>query len=99
MSRDTDTRAFTVLSRAYCHLCHELFAALEPLAGRYGWSIEVIDIDRFPELEARWGERVPVLLAGDTELCHYHLDENAVHAWCQAALNYPQVVQGNKDFP
>jgi thioredoxin reductase (NADPH) len=80
-----DTRTFTILSREYCHLCHELLAALEPIASQYGWSIEIIDIDCFPELEARWDELVPVLLAGDIELCHYHLDENAVYAWCQAA--------------
>ena len=34
-----------------------------------------------PELEARWGEWVPVLLHGEHELCHYHLDEAAVRAY------------------
>ena len=35
---------------------------------------------RSPELEAEWGEKVPVVLDGDVELCHYFLDEAAVRA-------------------
>jgi thioredoxin reductase (NADPH) len=43
----------------------------------------VLDVDAFPELEAEWGEKVPVVLAGDLELCHYFLDEAAVRAHFQ----------------
>ena len=57
-------------------------AALRPLAARYRAALTVIDIDAHPELEARYGERVPVLLAGaadsGVELCHYVLDTDAV---------------------
>ncbi|WP_408003459.1 glutaredoxin family protein [Pseudothauera nasutitermitis] len=75
-------REFTVMSREWCHLCHDLVAQLEPIAAEYGWSVKVVDVDQHPELEARWDELVPVLLAGDVELCHYHLDELAVRAHC-----------------
>lgn len=75
---------FTVLGRAWCHLCDELVDALQPLAIELGWSIEVIDVDQHPELEERWGEYVPVLLHGNIELCHYHLDVPAVRAHCAA---------------
>ncbi|MDR1227621.1 MAG: glutaredoxin family protein [Azoarcus sp.] len=77
-------RIFTVLSRQWCHLCHELIAALEPLAVRHGWRIEVVDVDEAPDLEARWNERVPVLLAGEREICHHRLDTEAVVAFCKA---------------
>ena len=43
---------------------------------------QVLDVDEHPALEARWGEWVPVLLHGDHELCHYHLDEAVVRAYC-----------------
>lgn len=76
------TREFTVLSREWCHLCHELVDALTPLAAELGWTVRVVDVDAHPELEARWDELVPVLLHGDTELCHYHLDVAAVRAYC-----------------
>ena len=76
------TKRFTVLSREWCHLCHDLVAALQPIATEYGWEVEVIDVDQHPELEARCDELVPVLLHGEHELCHYHLDEAAVRAYC-----------------
>ncbi|MPN44268.1 hypothetical protein SDC9_191830 [bioreactor metagenome] len=73
---------FTVLSREWCHLCHDLVAALEPIARELGWEIAVIDVDQHPELEQKWDELVPVLLHGEVELCHYHLDERAVRNHC-----------------
>lgn len=78
----SEKRVFTVMSRAWCHLCQDLVDQLEPIATEYGWEIEVLDVDQDPVLEARWDEWVPVLLAGDNKLCHYHLDEAAVRAYC-----------------
>lgn len=82
-------RHLTVLSREWCHLCHDLLDALAPLREELGLSVEVIDVDAFPELEARWSERVPVVLAGDTEICHYHLDEAALRAHFAALQGGP----------
>lgn len=65
----------TLMSRGYCHLCHDMEVALEPLVTEYGATITVLDVDSDPQLEARYDELVPVLLHGDTELCHYFLDE------------------------
>lgn len=38
------------------------------------YALDVIDIDLHPALEATWGDKVPVLLDGDVEICHYFLD-------------------------
>jgi thiol-disulfide isomerase/thioredoxin len=65
----------TLMSRGYCHLCHDMAVALEPLAAEYGATVTVLDVDSDPLLEARYDELVPVLLHGETELCHYFLDE------------------------
>jgi hypothetical protein len=51
-----------------------MIAALQAMQGRYPFAIEVIDVDSRPELEEKWGEKVPVLLDGERELCHYALD-------------------------
>lgn len=75
-------RELTVMSREWCHLCHDLVDRLLPLAAELGWAVRVLDVDADPVLEARWDELVPVVLAGDTELCHYHLDEAAIRAYC-----------------
>jgi len=71
----------TLLSRAYCHLCDEMRQALQPLLAAHAVALDVIDVDAHGDLEARWGDKIPVLLAGTRELCHYRLDRGAVTAW------------------
>ncbi len=65
----------TLLSRSYCHLCQEMGVALAPLAEEFGASVTVLDVDSEPQVEARYDELVPVLLHGESEICHYFLDE------------------------
>ncbi len=62
-------------------------AAVAPLASRFGWQIHEIDIDADAALEKRWSDRVPVLLAGDRELCHYWIDETSVTAFLSAGAH------------
>ncbi len=69
-----------MLSREWCHLCHDLLDALAPLQRELGLTVTVIDVDAEPSLEEIWSEKVPVVLAGEVELCHYFLDEAAVRA-------------------
>lgn len=66
-----------VLSRSYCHLCDDMIAALEAFQGRnqVEFNIEVIDVDADAALESKYGDKVPVLLHGESEICHYFLDE------------------------
>ena len=71
----------TLMSRGYCHLCHDMEAALVPLADEFGVTVTVLDVDADPVLEARYDELVPVLLHGETELCHYFLDEAKVREY------------------
>lgn len=70
----------TLLSREYCHLCEEMLAALRQFQGRYDFDVDVVDVDRDAALGDRWGDKVPVLLDGDRELCHYHIDYDVVDA-------------------
>ena len=76
---------FTLYERVYCHLCHEMERALLALLNELGqgknFTIDAIDVDQDESLENLYGERVPVLFAGDRELCHYHLDTAAVRAY------------------
>lgn len=65
----------TLISRSYCHLCHDMEVALVPLLEEFGATVKVLDVDADPVLESRYDELVPVLLHGDVELCHYFLDE------------------------
>ena len=74
----TEPIRLTLLGRIYCHLCHDMEAALAPLADEFGAEVEVLDVDEDPMLEERWGELVPVLLHEGKEICHYFLDAQAV---------------------
>ncbi len=76
----------TLVSRRYCHLCHEMELALLPLAAEFGVDVDVVDVDADPELEALYDELVPVLLHRGTELCHYFLDVAKVRA-CLSRVN------------
>ena len=76
----------TVLSREYCHLCHDMIEALrsaqaQSSLGATSFDFQVIDVDADPALEEKYGELVPVLLAGEREICHYHLDRTALDAY------------------
>jgi hypothetical protein len=68
----------TLLVRAYCHLCDEMRHALQPLAAQAGIAVAEVDVDTDAALEARWGDAVPVLLAGERELARYRLDRGAL---------------------
>jgi hypothetical protein len=66
--------------REYCSLCvvmrEQLLAEADPR-----FTLRWIDIDDIDELEERYGELVPVLTdTNDVEICHYHLDRNALDA-------------------
>ncbi len=74
MATNEPRLTLTLLSRTYCHLCHDLEAALAPIAAEFGVGVEVLDVDADDALDEKWGELVPVLLHGETELCHYFLD-------------------------
>ena len=57
-----------------------MISALRTLQGRFSFDIQVVDVDNHPEVEAKWGDKVPVLLDGELEICHYFLDAEAVDA-------------------
>lgn len=70
----------TLYSRAECHLCDEMRAVLEGYLGRFSLDLELVDIDRDPELRHLHGARVPVLSLDGEEICHWFLDEPALLA-------------------
>ena len=75
---DSSAPALTLYSRTWCHLCDDMLSGLQSLQSGHPFELMVIDVDSDPALEKRFGEWVPVLMHGDRELCHYHLDSAAV---------------------
>ncbi len=76
--------AWTVYSRAECSLCDRLMEDLATLLGPTASNVAVIDIGDDPELEAKYGRRIPVLLADGEFVCNFRLDEARVRACMDA---------------
>lgn len=65
----------TLMFREYCSLCHKMREQLLPYQEAHGFELDVVDVDADEALEEQYNELVPVLLDGDTEICHWFLDE------------------------
>lgn len=73
--------ALTLYSRVGCHLCEDMEATLPAYLESAGLSLEVIYIDGNTQFEQQYGTLVPVLKAGDREICHYFLDVKALQQY------------------
>jgi len=69
----------TLYIRRDCHLCAEMHRELRALvsapASPPAFTLALVDIDGDADLVVRYGHKVPVLVGGDEEICHYFLDE------------------------
>jgi hypothetical protein len=73
---------WTVYSRADCSLCEQLLDELAELVGpAAAAAVQVVDIEGNPELERKYGTRIPVLLADGEFVCAYRLDAERVQAY------------------
>lgn len=84
----------TLYMRVWCHLCDDMTAALAQQLPEGAYRLHQVDVDSDPALEARFGERIPVLVTGTpatppeqaVELCHYFVDPQAVADWFCGAI-------------
>lgn len=74
----------TLYYREGCHLCETMLQALRGLQTGLDFALRLEDIDRDPQLAQRYDEWVPVLVGGEQEICHYHLDQPALEAFLDA---------------
>jgi glutaredoxin len=67
----------TIYSRPGCHLCEVMKDAVERAvrASGLGVSLDEIDISRDPDLEARYGVEIPVLLVDGSKAAKYRVSE------------------------
>ena len=73
---------WTVYSRPDCSLCERLLEELAELLGPAAAAgVQVVDIDDQPELERKYGARIPVLTADGEFVCAYRLDAERARAY------------------
>jgi glutaredoxin len=56
---------FTVYTRAGCTCCHKALGVLRDAQRRFGFTIDEVDIDRDPDLVAKYNTEVPVVTVND----------------------------------
>ena len=61
------TARATLYTRAECCLCDEMKAVVRQVAGEIPLVVEEIDVDSAPELQAKYGHDVPILLINGHE--------------------------------
>ena len=57
--------ALRFVTRQNCQLCDDGKARVDRWAARLGYEVRDVDVDADPALAERYGDRVPVLLAGE----------------------------------
>ena len=63
-----------LLTRAGCHLCEVAAETLERIAAEAGVGTREVDVDADPELQAEYGDRVPVVLLDGREHSYFTVD-------------------------
>ena len=64
--------------RVGCHLCDAMIAALQHLQHELAFELELIDIDKDPDLLKRYDVDVPVVTLGTEVVCFHFFEENMV---------------------
>jgi len=75
----------TLYTRAGCHLCEEMKAALAPIAREFGARLSEVDVDQSDELRALYGNDVPVLFLGSRKAAKHRLDERQMRQQLERA--------------
>jgi glutaredoxin len=68
------TPRLQLLTRAGCHLCVAAAETLERIGAEAGLVPEEVDVDADPELQAEYGDRVPVVLVDGREHSYFTVD-------------------------
>jgi len=64
-----------IYSRPGCHLCDEAKEVVERVRLRFPFLLRVINIETDPEIEKRYGEKIPVVFINGNKAFKYHVDE------------------------
>ncbi len=63
-----------LLTREGCHLCAVAAETLQRVADEAGLAVTEVDVDADPELQAEYGDRVPVVLLDGREHSYFTVD-------------------------
>ena len=70
-----------LIVRIGCSLCEAMQLELEAHRERLDFALELVDVDDSAQLIRDLGDKVPVLLGADGEICHYFLDTEKLDSY------------------
>ncbi len=70
----TEPHHLQLMTRVGCHLCVTAAETLDRLAAEAGLCVDTVDVDADPDLQAEYGDRVPVVLLDDREHSYFTVD-------------------------
>jgi hypothetical protein len=72
-------RPLVLLTRPECGLCEAMLQELEGLRAQYPLPpIQLLDVDSDPQLQRRYGLKIPVLMIDRVPICSVRLDREAL---------------------
>lgn len=72
-----------LIGKPGCHLCEVMHAVVAPVAAELGLSLAERDVRSDPELNARYGHDIPVLLLGGREVARHRVSAADLRARLQ----------------
>ena len=70
----TETPRLQLLTRQGCHLCEVAAETLARVGAEAGLEPQAVDVDADPDLQAEYGDRVPVVLLDGREHSYFTVD-------------------------
>jgi glutaredoxin len=64
-----------IYSRPGCHLCDEAKEVIERVRRRIPFDLRIINVEKDPQLEKDYGEKIPVVLIGGSPVFNYQVNE------------------------
>ena len=81
---DSSLPQVTLYTRTGCHLCDEVKEVIRQLQKKERFAFHEVDIDRDPELRARFNEEVPVIFLNGKKAFKYRVDPREFRKRLQA---------------
>jgi len=69
----------TIYSKPDCHLCDRAKDVITRCRAQVDFELKEIDISQSPELLARYGQDIPVILLDGKEIARHFLRERKLH--------------------
>lgn len=74
----------TLYTRPGCHLCDEMKSVVIRVTSAIPAVLELVDISTSPDLEARYGIEIPVLLVNGRKAAKYRVTDSQLKVILQA---------------